>query len=227
MNSHPALTALVPMKGKSERVPSKNMRLFNGKPLCRYVLETLQESPIVTRIIVNTDSADIMEQAQDFSKVVIHNRPEQLKGHHIPMNDILAWDLEQDAQHGCEHYLQTHATNPLLSCATIENAAKTYFENLAQYDALFSVTPLQTRLYTKDGMGVNHDPNILLNTQDLPVLYEENSNIYIFSKSSFISQGRRTGLRPYMFPMVKTEALDIDTEEDFKIAEAVWLATRS
>lgn len=211
------------MKGQSERVVSKNLRAFCGDPLCARILATLEACPLVSSIIVNTDSDELASIARRFGKARVHERPRELWGHHIPMNAILEWDLNHDAGRG-EHYLQTHATNPLLTSVTIERAVEAYFKHLSEYDSLFSVTPFQTRLYTPDGQGVNHDPTVLLNTQDLPMLYEENSNIYLFSREVFAKTGRRVGLKPFMLPMSKLEALDIDTEEDFLIAEAAWTA---
>jgi len=214
------ITALLPMKKHSERISKKNLRLFSGYPLYHMIARVLTESSYVDKIIINTDCPAIAEDAlQNFFKVVIHERPLSLRGDMVPMNDIIGFDISRSPS---EHFLQTHSTNPLLTRETLEQAIETYFGNLAQYDSLFSVSRLQTRLYLESGKPVNHDPAILLRTQDLPPLFEENSNIYIFSKSSFQEAGkRRIGVRPKLFEMNKLEAIDIDEEEDFIIAEAV------
>ena len=135
------------------------------------------------------------------------------------MNEVIAYDLSRiEAQ----HFLQTHSTNPLLKSTTIDNAISTYFESLEQYDSIFSVTRLQTRLYTSDGRPLNHNPAQLLRTQDLEPIYEENSNLYIFSKTSFMANNRnRLGLNPKMYEIEKLEAIDIDEEEDFILAEVL------
>ncbi len=220
------IVALLPMKGQSERVIGKNMRAFNNKPLCTYVLSELEKCSEIEKIVINTDCEKIVALAKTFSKVLIHERPISLQGHAIPMNAILEYDLKRLPQY--EHFVQTHATNPLLTAETITCAVKEYFLHLNFFDSLFSVTPLQTRLYSPDGHAVNHNVNILLNTQDLPVLYEENSNIYIFSQTSFKNaHNRRVGLKPRMFEMSKYEAFDIDTESDFKIAEAAYKALKT
>jgi CMP-N-acetylneuraminic acid synthetase len=80
------------------------------------------------------------------------------------------------------------------------------------------VTRLHTRLYDAHGNPMNHDPSILLRTQDLPPVYEENSNIYVFSAAQ-IAAGRRMGERPLLFEIDPLEAVDIDEEADFTIAE--------
>jgi CMP-N-acetylneuraminic acid synthetase len=89
------------------------------------------------------------------------------------------------------------------------------------------VTRLQTRLYWEDGSPLNHNPAELLRTQDLPPVFEENSNIYIFSRASFDHAGRmRIGKTPLMFEMDRLEAVDIDEEADFRVAEALFSLRR-
>ena len=219
------LTALLPMKGHSERVPNKNMRKFAGKPLYHCVAEILEMSEFIDSIVINTDSLIIAEDAQKyFSKVKIHKRPSELCGDMVPMNDIIAFDIKHIEN---ENVLQTHSTNPLLSLETL-NRAISYFEDIRpEKDSLFSVTKYQTRLYWGNGKALNHDPSVLLRTQDLPPIFEENSNIYVFSKKSFIDSGKlRIGLKPIMFEMNKIEAMDIDEEEDFILAEMRYLALK-
>lgn len=215
------ITALLPMKVHSERVPDKNIKNFCGRPLYHAVLSTLLQSKYIDKVVINTDSDIIKEDAlKNFERVVIIDRPKEIQGDFVSMNDIIAYDLSKIEG---EHFLQTHSTNPLLQTDTIDLAIGTYFKNLNQFDSLFSVTRLQTRLYWKDGVPINHNPNELLRTQDLPPVYKENSNFYIFSKKSFVDAGRaRIGLKPQMFEISKLEAVDIDEPEDWGIAEVLY-----
>ncbi len=215
------LVALLPMKGHSERVPNKNMKNFNGKPLYHTIMQRLEDSFLVKKIIINTDSEIIAADAvKCFSKVQILMRPEKLQGDFVSMNEIIHYDLSQVDDF---YFLQTHSTNPLLKTETINNAINSFFANVEKFDSLFSVTKLQTRLYWKDGSAVNHNPNELIRTQDLPPLFEENSNFYIFSKESFRNSGnKRIGIKPQMFEMNKLESVDIDTPEDFLLAEMLY-----
>ena len=211
------IIALLPMKGNSERVPNKNLKDFNGKSLFHHVLSALQNADLIDEVIINTDSDRIAESASIFSKVKIHKRPEEICGDFVSMNDIINNDLENSDG---DIYLQTHSTNPLLKTETISKAIQE-FKN-SDKDSLFSVTKLQTRLYWKDGKPVNHNPEELIRTQDLPPLFEENSNIFIFTKESFAKAGnKRIGLNPMLFEMDKLEAIDIDEPQDFIMAEAI------
>lgn len=214
------IIALLPMKKCSERVPNKNIRDFCGEPLLYKMVRLLNNCELIKKIIINTDSDNIKMLVRDFNKIIIHDRPSNLCGNNIEMNEIIRYDISRYIQ--SEHFLQSHVTNPLLSEETIYNSIYTYFDNLENYDALFTVSRYQKRLYYPDGSGVNHDPNILINTQDLPVLYEENSCIYIFSRKSFSIYGKRTGSNPLMYEIKNFESFDIDTEDDFLLAEAAY-----
>ena len=119
----------------------------------------------------------------------------------------------------CDWYLQVHSTSPLLRPDTIR-AGLTALDASPEHDSLFSVTRLQTRLYDAESMPVNHDPRVLLRTQDLPPLYEENSGMYVFSQEQ-IAEGRRFGDRPLLFPINPLEATDIDEEPDFILADTL------
>jgi CMP-N-acetylneuraminic acid synthetase len=215
------ITALLPMKAHSERVPAKNIKTFCGRPLYHAVLSSLLQSEYIDKVIINTDSDIIKEDAiKTFERVVIIDRPKEIQGDFVSMNNIIAYDLRQT---GGGHFLQTHSTNPLMRTSTIDLAIESYFKNLNQFDSLFSVTRLQTRLYWKDGAPINHNLNELLRTQDLPPVYEENSNFYIFSKKSFVHAGRsRIGRKPQIFEINKLEAVDIDEPEDWEIAEVLY-----
>ncbi|MEJ5240275.1 MAG: acylneuraminate cytidylyltransferase family protein [Anaerolineales bacterium] len=219
-----SLVALVPMRHHSQRVPGKNYRPLAGKPLFHYILETLLAVPEIDRVVVDTDSETVMEGVRrSFPQVMILERPEALRGDTVPMNEILLYDT---AQVEADFYLQTHSTNPLLRPETIRKAIQTFLAHYPTYDSLFSVTRLQTRLYDQLGRAINHNPAILLQTQDLPPVYEENSCIYLFTRQTLVSRRNRLGERPLMFEMPRLEAIDIDEEEDFILAEALvrWKA---
>lgn len=214
---------LLPMKGNSQRVPNKNMRDFDGVPLYHTIVKTLLDSKYVESIIIDTDSEKIEEDAKSNfgDKIIIINRPKEIQGDFVSMNNVIAYDLS--LLEG-EHFLQTHSTNPLLKTETINNAIEQYFRDLSKFDSLFSVTKIQTRFYDKNAKPINHNPNELLRTQDLEPMYEENSNFYIFSKDAFENVGKkRIGLKPQIFEINKLEAIDIDESEDFKLAELLHL----
>ncbi len=213
------LIALVPMRHHSQRVPGKNYRPLAGKPLFHYIIETLLRVPEIDQIVVDTDSEMVMEGLRrHFPQVRVLERPERLRGDAVPMNEILLYDSEQFA---ADFYLQTHSTNPLLRAETVQKAIQTFLASYPRYDSLFSVTRLQTRLYDQLGRAINHNPAILLQTQDLPPVFEENSCLYLFTRQTLVARRNRIGERPLMFEIPRLEAVDIDEEEDFVLAEAL------
>ena len=215
----PIIAALVPMRHHSERIPGKNYRLMAGKPMYAYIIETLLACPEINRVVVDTDSPDIIRGLQaNYPQVQVIVRPEALRDGIIPMNTIL---LHDTAQVAADYYLQTHSTNPLLRPETISREVRTFLANQDQYDSLFSVTRWQTRLYWQDGAAVNHNPNELLRTQDLPPVYEENSCIYIFTRQKLVERNHRLGDTPLMFEIDAAEAWDVDEELDFTITELI------
>jgi CMP-N-acetylneuraminic acid synthetase len=203
------------MRHHSQRIPGKNYRLLAGRPLYQHIIETLLSVPGISTVIVDTDSEPVMDGLRrDFPQVVILARPENLRADAISMNEILLYDTSQVE---ADFYLQTHSTNPLLRPETISKAVQTFLANYPAHDSLFSVTRLHTRLYDQHGHAINHNPDILLQTQDLPPVYEENSCMYIFSRENLERRHNRLGERPLLFEMDADEAWDIDEELDFAI----------
>lgn len=211
------IAALVPMRHDSQRVPGKNYRMLAGRPLYSYILETLLACPEISTVVVDTDSPVIQKGVrQHYPTVQVLDRPEHLRSGEVPMNEVLLHDTSLVE---AEFYLQTHSTNPLLRHETISQAIQAITSQYPTFDSLFSVTRLQTRLWDALGRAVNHNPAILLRTQDLPPIYEENSCLYIFTRQTLLQRRNRLGERPLMFEIDSAEAWDIDEEIDFLITD--------
>ena len=218
--SRSRIAALVPMRHHSVRVPGKNYRNFAGKPLYHHVIEALIACKDISEVVIDTDSPIILKDAaEQFPEITLLERPEHLRDGHIPMNDVL---LNSISQINADYFLQTHSTNPLLKPETVSRGVRLFLDNYPVYDSLFSVTRLQTRLWDPLGRAVNHNANILLRTQDLPPIYEENSCLYIFTESILREKHNRIGNRPYLMEIPAREAQDIDEEIDFEIAEFLF-----
>ena len=204
----PGLVALVPMRHHSERVPGKNYRPFAGKPLYHHIVNSLLACPLISQVVIDTDSKTIREDVfKEFPQVQLIDRPEHLRSGTVPMNQVLLHDISQVE---ADYYLQTHSTNPLLRADTISRAIRVFLDNLPEKDSLFSVTTIQVRLWNPLTKPINHDPESLLRTQDLPPVYQENSCLYIFSRRTMKERHNRIGERPLLFEMDRLEAWDID-----------------
>ncbi len=215
------VTALVPIKDHSARVPGKNFKEFCGKPLFHHIMLTLDRTYAVDEIVINTDSPRIMKEAPELStKIRVIERPAELLGDEVSTNRIFEYDLTQT---DADIYIQTHTTNPLLRSETIANGLREFIENESTHDSLFSVNQYQSRFYKSSGEPVNHDPENLIPTQDLDPVCEENSCLYVFTKESFAAHGRRIGSNPLMFPTPSMESVDIDDAMSFRLAELLGL----
>lgn len=209
--------ALVPMRHHSQRVPGKNYRPLAGRPLFHHILETLMMVPEIDGIVVDTDSEQVLEGlARHFPQIRAIERPQELRADDMSMNEILLHDTRLVP---ADFYLQTHSTNPLLKSGTISRAIGSFLEQFPDHDSLFSVTRLQTRLYDEYGHALNHNPGVLIQTQDLPPVYEENSCMYVFTRDNLVRRQHRIGVKPMLFEIDPAEAWDIDEELDFEICD--------
>ncbi|MDB9697944.1 acylneuraminate cytidylyltransferase family protein [Planktomarina temperata] len=216
------IVALLPMKANSERVVGKNFKKLAGKPLYRWILETLLSLDEIDTVVINTDARHLLESDEIFQdkRIVIRDRHPEICGDEVSMNRIIADDMQHiDA----ETYVMTHTTNPLLEKSSILMGLQNFEAAIASgsADSLFGVTKYQTRFYTVDAEPINHDPSKLIRTQDLEPWYEENSCVYMFTKPSFARTKSRIGMNPMLFEIPKLEAIDIDEPEDWVLAEAI------
>jgi CMP-N-acetylneuraminic acid synthetase len=215
----PRTVALLPMKTNSERVKGKNFRDFCGKPLFRWILDTLLDVEEIDQIIINTDARQILADngLTDTDRITIRDRKPEICGDLVSMNLVLADDV---ANVPADIYLMTHTTNPLMSADTIRKALAAFQAGQAagKADSLFTVDKVQTRFYRADCSPVNHDPDNLIPTQHLEPWFEENSNLYLFTRESFAKTNARIGKQPMMYEGPFFESIDIDTPADWDFA---------
>ena len=226
--SNKNICAIIPIKHLSERVPGKNYRLFNKKPLFQIILETLLQSKYINHIVIDTNSEivkNIISDKYNNNNITIYDRPENISSGDIPVNFLLE-NVIKELNLNYDFYFQTHTTNPLLSTETIDNSIELFIKNEQKFDSLFSVKEIRSRFYTINDnnciCALNHNIKELLPTQNLKPIYEENSCIYIFTKDVLFKNHHRIGNNPYMYLMTDLESQDIDTENDFILAEILY-----
>lgn len=215
------IVALLPMKANSERVKGKNFKNFCGKPLFKWVLDKLLDINEISEVIINTDAQEILYEngMEDNEKILVRNRRKEICGDLVSMNLVINDDVQNiDA----DIYLMTHTTNPLISIDTIKKAISKFtkaLESNQNIDSLFSVNLIQERYYDSAAKPINHDPNNLVRTQDLEPWFKENSNLYLFTKASFMKTKARIGEKPMMLVTPANESIDIDNPDDWDLAE--------
>ncbi len=216
------LTALLPLKFNSQRVPGKNFKVLNGRPLFQWILDKLLSVVEIDQVVINTDAREaLLHSGLEMNpRILIRDRPQEIRGDRVSMNQVIKDDIENIEG---DIFLMTHVTNPFLSSTTILKALDAFGRGYAkgEADSLFTVNKIQARLYDHNCTPINHDPLNLIQTQDLHPIFEENSCMYIFTRKSFVRANTRIGSSPIMFEIPKIEAIDIDTPEDWELAKAI------
>lgn len=206
----------IPIKENSERVPGKNMRELNGKRLYQYICEHVKEADVFDDIFIDTNSAEIMKYAKNAGFRIVVREPELAKNT-ANGNDLLFHHFS--SYPGYDYYFQLFATAPFMQPETIRKC----FEKLIlseEYDSCFTVTE-NHGFYWLAGNPVNYRPGILPRSQDMIPVIEETTGLYGITADSLKRYRCRIGKNPYMHAVSKFEAVDINTEEDFKIAEYI------
>lgn len=209
----------IPIKEKSQRVPGKNFRNLMGKPLYRRCLDNLKNHTVY----IDTDSQSLIDEINNdktITNVYPYLRRKDLIGHEVSVCDLIKNFIVKN-QFQNKNICQIHVTSPFLKTSTLEKAFKKLDEG---YDSVASCNAYQNRLWRKESYGycpVNHNPMKLEQTQDLPMLYEENSLFYIFNSEYFLKTNSRIGVNPFFYVNNYPENVDIDTEDDWQLVETL------
>ena len=205
------IVAVMPIKLKNERCPGKNIKMLGSRPLLQYELMTLKETNMIDRIIVYCSDEKISEYL--INGVEFVKRPRYLDEPTSNFNQIFECFKETvDA----DIYVYAHATAPFVKLETMIECILAV--KSGEFDSAFCAIKLQDYLW-QNGKPLNFDAEDLPRTQDLNPIYQETSGIYVFTKDVFEKDKRRIGVNPYIKEVSFKEAVDIDTPDDFKLAE--------
>lgn len=209
------IVAVVPIKLNNSRLPGKNIKQFtNGKPLCSYILTTLLSIKKIDKIYVYCSSEKIQNYLPEGVKFL--KRPISLDTDDTKMNDVLqCFSKEVPA----DIYIMAHVTAPFVCVKSIEEGLEAVQSGM--YDSAFAVKKLQDFLW-RDGRPFNYELEYIPRTQDLPIIYKETSGFYIYLFQTIAKEKRRIGDKPYLVETGEIESIDIDEEEDFIIADAIY-----
>ncbi len=209
------IIGFVCIKLNSERLPNKNIKLLNNKPLCTYIFNTLLKIKELDTIYVYCSDYKIMEYIENNEKIIFIKRDEKYDTNETTVNDLL---ISFSKLVNADYYIMCHTTSPFTNHKSIQSALNILFTG--GYDSVFSVIKTQTFMWNINKIPLNFDINNIPRTQDLDPVYLENSGFYIFNRKDII-KGNRIGSNPYLYEVNNIESIDIDYEYDFKIAELV------
>jgi len=214
------VVAFVPIKLNNERLPGKNTKSFTGgNPLISYILNSLSGVRNVDEIYVYCSSEDICSYLPDNVKFLKRDPYYDLST--TPFNEVLYSFAELVP---ADIYLLTHATAPFMSPESMEKGVDAI--KSGKHDSALSVLKMQEFLW-KDGKPLNYDPLHIPRTQDLSPLYRETCGLYVYTRELILQEKRRVGDKPFLIEVTEIEACDINTENDFKIADAIFQMTKS
>lgn len=206
--------AFVPIKKVSKRVTSKNFRPFNGVPLYQWFLQKLQPAiPEIDDVYVDTDSQEIADYATAHG---FHHFPRdpKLAEDGANGNDLLVAEAERIH---ADIYVQLFVTAPLLRSQTIQKAVQTLHQH-PHYDSVFTAVKRRSWFWFDD-QPVNYDPKVLPRSQDAKPIVQESTGLYAIRRDALLKDRCRIGRQPCMLYIDDAEAVDIDTELEFKMAE--------
>lgn len=211
-----ASACFIPIKSNSERVPGKNLRVLNGKKLYQYIIEHSISAGVFDDIYVDTNSGEISEYSKKMGIKVIERKPE-LALNSANGNDLLTYHY--DCFPNYDYYFQLFATAPYLQPNSIRSCYE-FMMTTEEYDSCFTATENHS-FYWYGGTPINYRPGILPRSQDMNPVIEETTGLYGIAKDSLAKYRCRIGRKPYAYIVSKFEAVDINTEEDFQVAEYV------
>ncbi len=225
MNSNEIL-ALIPARGGSKRLPGKNTKPLNNRPLIYWTIEAAIKSKYVDKIFVSTDSQQIAETAQKYGAEVPFFRPPELASDTATSFDVIKHAIENIKNNSFKYILLLQPTSPLRTAEDIDNTIELFIEKKAK--SVVSVcemehSPLWSNTLPDDFSMKNFLRPEIQNkrSQDLPVYYRLNGSTYFAQIDYFLENKGFFGEYTYAYVMKQENSIDIDTMTDFLIAETL------
>lgn len=229
MRNKLSILCIIPARGGSKRLPRKNIKLLNGKPMIAYAIEAAKKTQLLEHIIVSTDDHEIAEVSKKYGAEVPFLRPMELASDTASTINVLVHAVnffETENKTALKYVVLIQPTAPLLTAADIDGAIKKIIDQKTQ--SCVSMCEIIERpewTYTlQDGIptpyGEQH--NISSRTQDLPELYRINGAVYVSSRELLMNKHKilnEESLSTIIMP--RERSVDIDTLTDFIIAEAL------
>lgn len=216
--------AIITARGGSKRIPRKNIKPFLGKPIMTYSIEAALSSGLFDTVMVSTDDEEIAQIAKEYGAQVPFYRSERTSNDYAATADVVSEVLEEYAK--CGIYYETacviYPTAPFLTVDALKEAMEILLSGDA--DGVMPVVkfsfPPQRSVVMRNGFLVPSDPESMkMRSQDLEPHYHDCGQFYCIRVASFLKQ--RAMVMAHTMPYLQDELTvqDIDTEEDWKIAE--------
>ena len=223
------ISVFLPTRAGSERVINKNTKEFAGIKggLLAIKLDQLLQLPEIDEVVLSTNDQESIKVAQNFTcykKLRVVKRPPELAQSKTNLTDLVRY---VPSICNNNHILWTHVTSPLVNSRDYQIAIEEYFSGLKKgYDSLMSVKAIQNFIWSlKENNVLNrkkNDTHKWPRTQDLEKIYEINSAIFLASKEIYKYEEDRIGKQPLLLTHNTIQSIDVDWEDDFKLAELAY-----
>ena len=219
--------AVITARGGSKRIPRKNIKPFCGQPIITYSIKAALESGVFEEVMVSTDDEEIAENAKVAGAQVPFMRSSDTANDFATTADVIAEVLESYKQCGkvFDAVCCIYPTAPFVSAIKLKNAMQLLDEKDA--DSVLPVVrfsfPPQRSVIMEDGfMKFKWPEHALTRSQDLEPFYHDAGQFYCLRTESFMKQKKMVMEKTVPIEMPELEVQDIDTEEDWKIAEVKY-----
>lgn len=219
------LIAMIPARMGSKRIPKKNIRFIDGKPLIQYPIELAKDSGEFSEIYVNSES-DLLGKLAESNNVLFHKRPESLSTDTATNQDFTKEFLEN---HECDYVVMVNPTSPLLRVETVKAFCE--YVKSSDKDVVFSVISEQAESFYKTE-PINFPLDRKINSQELVPVDKIVWALTAWKKEHFLAVSNEGKCAIFdgnigLFEIPKDESCDLDTEEDWRIAEGILVARKT
>jgi len=211
--------AIIPARGGSKRIPGKNTKPFLGKPILSYSIRLALDSGMFEEIMVSTDDPQIAEIAREYGAKIPFLRSKKSSDDHAVLNDVFEEVMveyqKQNRKFG--HVCMILPTAPLIQLSRLHEAFELLCNEL--FDSVRPVVkytyPIQRSVFLRENLiHMFYPENYRLRSQDLEPAYHDAGQFYWIRKNKLLSDPKKGGII-----ISELESQDIDTEEDWKLAE--------
>jgi pseudaminic acid cytidylyltransferase len=221
------IIAVIPARGGSKRIPRKNIRLFAGKPMIGHSIEVAQRSGLFDQIVVSTDDPQISAVAAEYGALVPFTRPAELSDDHTGTTDVMAHAVDWLITHSrpAKEVCCIYPTAPFIQIEDLKEGLQ--FLKTGRWRYVFAATrfaaPVQRAFSQNGGGGVEmlFPEKFNSRSQDLPDVLHDAGQFYWGAAESWLSRAKIFDGQSTVVRMPSWRVQDIDTEEDWRAAEAM------
>lgn len=216
--------AIIPARGGSKRIPMKNIKEFCGKPILFYSIEAAMQTQLFDEVMVSTDDENIATIAKKFGAHVPFLRSAATANDFAILKDVLLEVLEKYSEQGqnFDEICCILPTAPLIDAVDISAS----HEVLSKENCV-SVIPVVKYSYTifrslqidNGRLVMNWPENYTVRSQDLPEAYHDAGVFYWYNMQYFKEPVAGFGEKASPYVLDEIKAQDIDTQEDWAMAE--------